>query len=306
MNPTEEKTSIFVTATEADTRIDRILAGRFLDIHSRSYFQTLLREGFVLLNGRRVKKQIRPEEGDEITIHFVLTKELDLTPEDIPLDILFEDEHLLAINKKVGMVAHPAPGNWSGTFVNALLYHCKIEQADESLRPGIVHRLDKETSGVLIAAKTRRAQQVLIEAFSHRKVKKTYLAICLGNPGSGEINASIGRHPIKRKEMTVREEGGRSALTIYTTLESQGGLSLVQLIPHTGRTHQLRVHMKHHRTPILGDSVYGNAGANQSHGAKRPLLHAKSLKIDHPVTGEGLLIEAPLPQDFEDFLKRIQ
>ncbi len=244
--------------------------------------------------------------GDEVEIHFAALPQSDLLPENIPLDILYEDQDILVINKPVGMVVHPAPGHWTGTFVNALLHHCKSWQGTETLRPGIVHRLDKETSGVLVAAKTPLAHQRLIEAFSQRKVKKEYLVICVGNPGTKEIDAPIGRHPVHRKMMTVVEEGGRVAISRCQTIATDGKLSIVRIQPETGRTHQIRVHLKHVGTPVLGDSTYGNPQVNKSYGAIRQLLHAESLSFQHPIEGRLMTFQAPIPGDIQVFMTKIK
>lgn len=297
--------NIFVAESESGIRLDKLLAQRFSGIKSRTYFQMLIDEQLVLLNGVPVKKRATPISGDEIQIQFILSPEMGLSPESIPLEILFEDEHLIAINKPVGMVVHPAVGNWSGTFANALLYHCKTLETDGSLRPGIVHRLDKNTSGVLLAAKTAAAQQRLVEMFGKRDIYKEYLAVCLGRPGDAEISAPIGRHPIHRQLMTVVSTGGKLALTQFKTVASNDKISLVQVVLATGRTHQIRVHMKHHGTPILGDPIYGNSQANDKYGAKRQLLHAKLLRFKHPITGITCCIEAPLPQDMADWQRKL-
>lgn len=297
-----------ISEDEDDTRIDKILANRYSDLRSRSYFQYLINNEFVTINGQIVKKQFRPRAGDEVRVEFVLTPELNLTPESIPLSIIYEDDYILAINKPAGMVVHPAPGNWSGTFVNALIYHCKdIESRffQQSARPGIVHRLDKETSGVLIAAKDAQTQQKLAELFSSRQVKKVYYAICLGSPKRGVVNAPIGRHPIHRKQMCVREEGGREAITQYEMVASDGKLSVLSINLITGRTHQIRVHMKHLGTPILGDSTYGNKQQNERYQAKRQMLHARTLALKHPVTGESLTLTAEFPDDMKQFFEKI-
>lgn len=290
-----ETDQIFISEEEAGERLDKILALRFAGIRSRSYFQMLLEEGRVLLNGAEVKKRVKPEIGDEVQIHFMLAPEMGLVAEDIPLEILYEDEFLLAVNKPAGMVVHPATGNWTGTFVNALLYHCAhLCGNGASLRPGIVHRLDKDTSGVLLAAKTEMAQQKLIEMFAARQIYKEYLAVCVGNPGSGTIDAPIGRHPVHRQRMAVTE-GGRQAVTHFKTVGTDGKLSTVEVILETGRTHQIRVHMQHRKTPVLGDPVYGCTQANAKYGAPRQLLHARLLRFKHPITDTEISIEAPIP-----------
>lgn len=302
---TSETENIIILKEEAGERLDKILAKRFEERQSRTYFQYLIEENLVLLNGLPVKKRIKPEEGDEVEIQFVLTPEINLEPENIPLDILFEDEHILVINKPVGMVVHPAPGNWSGTFVNALLYHCRnLHSQPESNRPGIVHRLDKETSGVLVAAKTAYSQQRLTEMFASRKVEKEYVAICVGNPGTKEITAPIGRHPVNRKQMAI-VEGGREAISRCNTLKTNGKLSIVKIQLITGRTHQIRVHMKHIGTPVLGDMTYGNMDANKKYGVSRQMLHAEKLAFPHPVTGEKVVFVAPIPTDMKTLVDKI-
>lgn len=299
----EENEILTITPEESGMRLDKILANRFSNIKSRTYFQMLIEKGRVLLNGVPVKKRVQPEVDDEVHIHFILTPEIGLLPEPIPLDILYEDQDILVVNKPAGMVVHPATGNWSGTFVNALLHHCQQLSQDSSLRPGIVHRLDKDTSGILIAAKTERAQQRLVEMFARREMHKEYLAVCLGNPGDNELTGAIGRHPVNRKMMTVLETGGKPALSTCKTLKCDGKLSQVNIILATGRTHQIRVHLKHHGTPVLGDPVYGNAQVNAKYGVKRQLLHAQLLRFKHPITNSPLEFKAPIPLDMVAFFQ---
>ena len=293
----EDLEFLFVTDLEEGVRIDKLLAARFPN-HSRTYFQYLIDNGFVRLNGESVKKRIVPEEGDEIEIFFQATPEASLQPEAIPLEILYEDEHLLAINKPAGMVVHPAPGHWSGTFVNALLgYTQNIAPGSDPLRPGIVHRLDKDTSGVLIAAKTLPAHQKLIELFASRKMEKSYLAICHGRPSNGIINAPIGRHPVHRKEMAALPDG-REAITEIQLLAFHDNTSLVLAKPRTGRTHQIRVHFKHIGCPIVGDPVYGKGEP------PRQLLHAYRLNFIHPITRSPIQLAAPIPEDMKAAIRR--
>lgn len=295
----------FIIVSEEDflERLDKFLFRRFEGKQSRTYFQRLIEDGLVLVNGEPVKKRVQPRVGDEIEVEFAATPEISLEPEDIPLTVLYEDEALLAIDKPPGMVVHPAPGHWTGTFVNALLYHCRIEGGGD-LRPGIVHRLDRETSGVLIAAKTVEVQRRLVEMFSRREVKKEYLAICVGNPGSGTVDAAIGRHPKNRQMMAVVPTG-RAAVTGYTTLASDGTLSVVKAQPLTGRTHQIRVHMKQVGAPVLGDAVYGSKAVNERFGVTRQLLHAYRINFQHPVTGVTLTLQAPIPQDILSYIANI-
>lgn len=303
MTPQDPETLI-VTEEEVSERLDVLLVKRYGGAFSRTYFQGLIEKGCVLLNGDPVKKRDKPKAGDEIEVEFVLTPEIDLKPEPIPLNILYEDPYILVINKPVGMVVHPAPGNWTGTFVNGLLHHCQLSiEAEGSLRPGIVHRLDKDTTGVLIAAKTSAAHQKLVAAFAARTVRKEYLAVCIGNPGKVTINAPIGRHPVHRKEMAVVATG-RNAISHVESLHFDGKLSVVRVILETGRTHQIRVHLKHQGTPILGDSVYGNDRENRKYGVERQLLHAHCLSLEHPITNEPLKFEAPIPADMAKFMKK--
>ena len=294
--------AFFVSEKEKEQRLDKYLSHKFPD-YSRSYFQFLIQEKLVLINGEVVKKRTLVQEGDEIEVEFALTPEISLEAENIPLKILYEDADIIAIDKPAGMVVHPAVGNWSGTFVNALLYHCKLE--GEGLRPGIVHRLDKDTTGLLIAAKNEKAQQALVEAFASRKIQKEYLAICVGNPQNCTITGNIGRHPVRRKQMTVLETGGKEAKTVVQTVKSNSFFSYVHLFPETGRTHQLRVHLKSVGCPILGDPIYGTPSFNQKNGADRTLLHAYKLKLTHPISGEELLLEAPIPTDIQSFIAKI-
>ncbi len=296
--------TLHVRENEAHLRLDKLLALRY-PTYSRQYFQYLIREKLVLVNGQLVKKGSKLTEGDEIEVEFAVTPEVSLEPEEIPLDILYEDDDLIAINKPAGMVVHPAVGNWTGTFVNALLFHCKHLPKGETLRPGIVHRLDKETTGLLIAAKNERAQQLMVEIFANRKIKKEYLAICIGNPGNRTIEGNIGRHPVKRKEMTILEGKGRPAKTRCESVAHDAHICLVHLFPETGRTHQLRVHLKAVGTPILGDPVYGNPSFNKKMGAERQMLHAYRLTFDHPLTQKKIELKAPIPQDMGKFINQI-
>jgi 23S rRNA pseudouridine1911/1915/1917 synthase len=295
----QEAEFLSVNSEEEGVRIDKMLAARFPG-HSRTYFQHIIELGAVLLNGEPVKKRILPEEGDEIEICFIAMPGASLEPEPMPLEILYEDEHLLAINKPAGLVVHPAPGHWSGTFVNALLAHChNIAPGSDPLRPGIVHRLDKDTTGVLVAAKTLIAHQKLIELFASRQVEKLYLAICAGRPINTIINAPIGRHPVHRKEMAALPDG-REAITEIQVAACNDKISLVLARPRTGRTHQIRVHLKHVGAPILGDPIYGIKEAHD-----RPLLHAYRLSFDHPITGSPLRFTAPIPEDMKQWLQKL-
>lgn len=297
---------LLISEEDIGQRLDKILAQHYPD-HSRSYFQYLIQQECVLVNGTLVKKQYRPTTGDEIEITFQLTPELDVKPEAISLDILYEDDHLIVINKPAGMVVHPAPGSYSGTFANGLLYHCRQLNPEDfdSLRPGIVHRLDKDTTGTLIGVKTLEAHKKMIEKFSARQVEKRYLALCCGVPKEGELSAPIKRHPIRRQEMTVSEEG-KEAISRFKILHRRGGLSLVEVQLITGRTHQIRVHLKHLNCPLLGDPVYGSESLNHKYKAARPMLHAQSIKFSHPITGAPLEFIAPIADEMKNFIELIQ
>lgn len=294
---------LLVDKAHEGVRLDKFLTDFFSGRQSRTYFQYLVEEGCVLLNGLLAKKRTEVREGDEVEVHFRLTPEISLEPENIPLTILYEDEHILVINKGDNLVVHPGAGHWNGTLVNALLYHCKNLGRGDNLRPGIVHRLDKDTTGALVAAKTLKAHEGLIGSFSKRQVRKEYLAVCVGNPGEGEISAPIGRHPVRRKEMAV-VEGGREAISVVTPLSVGKRLSLVSVALVTGRTHQIRVHLSHKKAPILGDSVYGSASSNKLFNALRPYLHSFRLGFFHPVTGQWLQFEAPVPSDMQELFKK--
>ncbi len=300
--------TFFITCDEEGERLDKILSNRFKEVGSRSYFQYLIDEGKVLLNGQPVKKRIKPNDGDEVEIEYILSPELKVSAENIPLNIIYEDEHLLVVNKAAGMVVHPACGNWSGTFVNALLFYLQNSNSDfcDSIRPGIVHRLDKDTSGLILAAKNLQVQNKLINLFIERKVHKEYLAICVGNSGYGTIHAPLGRHPVHRKKMAVLETGGREAITHHKTLSSDAKLCLVNLVIATGRTHQIRVHMRHHGTPVLGDEIYGVPTANAKYGAIRQMLHAHKLKFIHPITEKECQFEAEVPEDMAHFIRHMR
>ncbi len=305
MEPSFQETLIIADGEET-LRLDKWLSLKF-PTYSRTYFQSLIEDGNVLINDKPCKKREKIKPGDEVEVCFVLTPELSLEPENIPLDILYEDEDLLVVNKPAGMVVHPAPGHPSGTFVNALLFHCKSlkSEMDDPLRPGIVHRLDKDTSGALIAAKTSFAHRTLVSFFSERKIKKFYKTICLGIPSVTEINAPIQRHPTKRQEMTVCQEGGKPAVTLLEILKKGARTSLLSIELITGRTHQIRVHLKHIGHPVLGDALYGQENANAKWKVKRQLLHAERLIFPHPRTGILLNITAPLPADILKIMQNI-
>jgi 23S rRNA pseudouridine1911/1915/1917 synthase len=279
----------------AGSRLDRYLA-LVLPQFSRSRLQTLIRAGHVQLEG----KAARPREI--VRAHMVVRliepplRPVEAIAEEIPLDILFEDSALLVINKPAGLVVHPGAGNRNHTLVNALLHHCvNLSGIGGKERPGIIHRLDKETSGCLVVAKNDAAHQDLARQFAQRAVTKIYLALVAGKLRRpyGTVEAAIGRHPVHRKKMHVDLRRGRAAKTEYRVLESSGDISLVECILHTGRTHQIRVHLHHLGHAVIGDALYG-----KRRSAPRQMLHAWKLGFAHPQTRAPLLFEAPIPTDF--------
>jgi 23S rRNA pseudouridine1911/1915/1917 synthase len=295
-----------VSEEEAGNRLDKILTTRFENL-SRSYFQQLIEDNNILLNDKPTKKNVKPNPGDHIDIEFIFTSETNIEPENIPLEILYEDEHMIAINKPTGMVVHPAPGHYTGTVVNALLYHCQqLQDHPDSIRPGIVHRLDQGTSGVLIAAKTVEAQHLISKQFAERTVFKKYIGICLGNPGKRTITTLIARHNIHRKKMCVHSTKGRLAKTICSPIAYNEELSIIECIIETGRTHQIRVHMQHIGFPILGDEIYGSDSANKRHKTTHQMLHAEQLQIIHPITKEKIDFKAPIPADMQKIMNKIR
>jgi 23S rRNA pseudouridine1911/1915/1917 synthase len=278
-------------------RLDRFLAHELPDF-SRSRLQVLIREGHVTLNRGKARPREILREGDLIRLVEPPPEKIATEPQNIPLDILFEDDDLLVINKPAGMVVHPGAGNTTHTLVNALLAHCRtLSGIGGKERPGIVHRLDKETSGCLVVAKNDATHQSLSRQFAERTVEKIYLALVAGTmrKAHGIIEAGIGRHPKHRQRMAVNKERGRSARTDYRVVQSRGGISLVECVLHSGRTHQIRVHLHHLGYPILGDKVYGRQRASEF---PRQMLHAWKLGFNHPRGGKRLTFEAPVPEDF--------
>jgi 23S rRNA pseudouridine1911/1915/1917 synthase len=289
-------------------RLDTYLRAQFPDV-SRGTIQRLLAEGRIQVNGRAVKPAHHPHAGETISVCWPEARADRAQPEDIPLDILHEDGDLLVLNKPPGLVVHPAAGHAEHTLVNALLHHCagRLSGIGGVARPGIVHRLDKETSGCLVVARNDAAHLKLSEQFAGRQVLKIYQAIVCGRMPrtAGEISASIARHPLQRKRMAVARSGGREARTSYRVLEQMKDVAWVELQLHTGRTHQIRVHLEHLGCPVLGDLVYGrrqNLRLKEASGyvAPRQLLHAAKLALAHPHTQKRMTFEAPLPKDFVD------
>jgi 23S rRNA pseudouridine1911/1915/1917 synthase len=280
---------------DAGSRLDHFLASRIPEL-SRSRIQALMEEGRVLVNGEPKLRSCKLRGGEAIALTVPSVIASENLPEDIALEILFEDDDLIVINKPAGLVVHPAPGHAGGTLVNALLHHCtSLSGIGGVERPGIVHRLDKETSGCLVAAKNDAAHQSLTEQFAGREVRKIYLAICAGilKKKKGTINVPLGRHPVHRQKMGIRVRDGREAVTDWLVLAALPCGTLVRCTLHTGRTHQIRVHMKHLGHPVVGDEVYGKRA-----GFARQLLHAWKLGFSHPRTGIPLDFTSPIPPDF--------
>lgn len=299
----EREISLVVPKSAEGERIDRYLSQEIAD-KSRAFWQKLLKDGQVFVNGKAVKANYQLSAEDAIETILPEAEGLFAAePEDIPLDILYEDSDIIVVNKARGMVVHPAVGNYHGTLVNALLAHCKdLSGINGVLRPGIVHRIDKETTGLIIAAKNDKAHKGLVDEWHTEAVSRYYLALLHGNmpEPAGTIEAPIGRHPKDRKKMTVLPDSGRRAVTHYRVVERFGRYTLVECKLETGRTHQIRVHMKYLGYPLVGDVVYGPKG--KSAAAVGMLLHSAKLDLRHPITGENLHLEADLPQDFADFL----
>lgn len=275
-------------------RLDVLLAGRIASL-SRSYGQRLIREGMVTVNGRPAKASAQVRSGDLIQVCLPPPAPLELKPEPLPLPVVYEDPDLLVINKPQGLVVHPAPGHYSGTLVNALLYHCRDWQGIKgTLRPGIIHRLDKDTSGLMIVAKNSLAQEQLVAAMQRREIKRAYLALVYGTVSrdTGKIEAPIGRSPRDRKKMAV-VEGGRPAVTFYSVCRRFTGYTLLEARLETGRTHQVRVHMAYLGHPVVADALY--APRRPTLGLPGQALHACRLAFRHPRTGEYLEFSLPPP-----------
>jgi 23S rRNA pseudouridine1911/1915/1917 synthase len=298
-NPIE----LIVPKEAARQRLDRF-AARELPRFSRSRIQQLIRQRLVALNGKAARPRDLVRAGDRVEITEPAPEKIETRPEAIPLEVIYEDEDLIVINKPAGLVVHPGAGQRDHTLVNALLHHCReLSGIGGKERPGIVHRLDKETSGCLVAAKNDAAHRGLATQFAERSVEKTYLALVAGKPRktAGVIEEKIARHPVQRKRMAVTLRG-RAALTRYRVLDSSTRASLIECELHSGRTHQVRVHLHHLGHPVLGDKVYGGKSTK---GFSRQMLHAWKLGFQHPRTGERRRFEAPTSADFEDAAKSL-
>lgn len=294
----------FTVQTGEDGRIDKFLNGK-LDGFTRSHIQKIIDGGGASVNGSAVRSNYKVKFGDVIDIELPDLKEPEILAEDIPLNIIYEDSDMLVVEKPRGMVVHPAAGNYTGTLVNALMHYCgdTLSGINGEKRPGILHRIDKDTSGLLLVAKSDRAHIGLSEQIKEHSLTRAYKALVHGgfSAENGTINAPIGRHPADRKKMTITEHNSREAITHYRILESLGTYSFIECVLETGRTHQIRVHMSHNGHPIVGDRTYGVR--REEFNTEGQLLHAYKLGFIHPVSGEYMEFTSELPDYFERILK---
>jgi len=311
--------TLIVTDSHTGKRLDMFIA-HFEAYSSRNRIQIFIKNGLALVNGKPEKPSYKVRAGDTVALELPERKVREVLPENIPLHIVFEDDHMVVLNKPPGLVVHPAPGNYTGTLVNALLYHygslpsSKKGTADEEgigrERAGIVHRLDKDTSGVIVVARTEQALKALAKQFKDRVVQKKYVALVMGviKKGSGTIEAAIGRHVKDRKKISIHTASPREAVSLFKVKERFKKATFVEVEIKTGRTHQIRVHMAHLGYPVLGDRVYGGAKAAKLGGIEFPrqMLHAESLSLLHPVTGTPLTFIAPPPPDMAEAIVRLR
>ncbi|MCI5533791.1 MAG: RluA family pseudouridine synthase [Firmicutes bacterium] len=290
------------------TRIDSVLS-LLLPETSRSFIQKLIEGGNLLLNGQvMTSKKYKTCEGDQVEITVPEPEKLSVEPEDIPLDIVYEDDDVLVVNKPKGMVVHPAVGNYTGTLVNAIMYHCgdRLSSINGVIRPGIVHRIDKDTSGLLMIAKNNKAHESLSKQLAEHSITRRYKALVYNNfaEDSGTVDAPIGRDPKNRLKQAVTEQNSKRAVTHWTVAERFGRYTLIEARLETGRTHQIRVHMAYIKHPLVGDSVYGPA--KQSLASNGQTLHAEVLGFVHPTSGEYMEFRQPLPLEFQNLLERLR
>lgn len=298
---------IEVLESQTGFRIDKFLSVEFPEI-SRSYIQKLIKEKQITVNGKQIKANYKLNPGDYVVMNEPELKEPDILAEDIPLDILYEDSDLLIVNKPKGMVVHPSAGHYSGTLVNALMYYCKddLSGINGVMRPGIVHRIDMDTTGSLLVCKNDFTHQNLAEQLKEHSIRRVYHAIVHGvlKEDEGTIDAPIGRHPIDRKKMSINYKNGKEAVTHYKVIQRFRDYTYIQCQLETGRTHQIRVHMASIKHPLLGDVVYGPAKCPFK--LQGQTLHAKTIGIVHPRTGEYLEVDAPLPEYFVSLLGKLE
>lgn len=302
-----ESYTVVVQKEDIGTRLDVFVTDNFDDL-SRNAVQKLIENGNISVNEMPSKANYKLREKDILTIMIPEPEMVEILAEDIPLDILYEDHDIIVVNKSKGMVVHPAPGHYTGTLVNAMMYHCKdqLSGINGELRPGIVHRIDKDTSGVLVVAKSNAAHQSLALQLAEHSITRKYIAVVFNRlkQETGTIDQPIGRHPQDRKRMAVTEKHSRRAVTHYTVLERLGRFNLIEAKLETGRTHQIRVHMAYIGHPLLGDEVYGPK--KQPFHLNGQVLHAQVLGFMHPISGEYMEFEAPLPDYFEKLLIKLR
>lgn len=290
---------------QSGERLDSFLASQ-LSEHSRTYIQKLAEDGHILVNEKATIGKYKLKAGDRVCVTVPEPVKLDVKAEEIPLDIVFEDEHIIIVNKAKGMVVHPAAGNNEGTLVNALLHHCKDSLSDINgvIRPGIVHRIDKDTTGTLVVAKSNQAHEGLSRLLKTHEIKRVYVAIVEGviSEESGLIDAPIGRHAVERKKMAININEGRRAVTRFKVLKRFEKNTLVQLELETGRTHQIRVHMAYIKRPIMGDEVYGKKSSFKTDGQ---VLHAKTLGFVHPITNKYIEFDTDLPEYMKKIIEEL-
>lgn len=298
---------LFEIQSGQEMRLDKYLAAQFPE-QTRSFLQKLIKDGEVLVNKKQVKSGFSLSVGDEVSVNIPEPKELDVEPQKMELEIVYEDEDVILINKPKGMVVHPAPGHTKDTLVNGLLYHCKdhLSGINGVARPGIVHRIDRDTTGILIVCKNDLAHQSIAAQLKEHSITRRYRALVHGNlkDDQGTIEGAIGRHPVDRKKMAINERNGKPAVTHYTVLERFGSYTLIECVLETGRTHQIRVHMASTGHPLVGDEVYGPAKCPFK--LQGQCLHAMVLGFIHPRTGEYMEFSAPLPEYFESLLNKLR
>ena len=318
-----EKFTFVITEQDKNEfkRLDQYLASKLKD-QSRSYIKMIFEQGLITAKNNKKKIELKkfPEVGCELTVIIPTPRSADAQPEDIPIEILFEDEHLIIINKAAGMVVHPAPGNYTGTLVNAILHHCKdLQGVGDQKRPGIVHRLDKGTSGVMVVAKNQKTHEGLVKLFSTHDIERKYECVAMGKnfEVSGVLKSTIGRHPQNRLKMSIESKDGKNAITYYKVITQFSKVAHLEMTLETGRTHQIRVHLSQLlNRPIMCDPLYSNPKENLQRVGKNiaaiignyefPFLHAKLLGFVHPITKEKMLFETPPPEIFQKVLEGLR